>query len=328
MSEEENTAEAIAEPVAVVSDTTAETHEEDSHQPVNGHGGKPLGYDPVDVSALPPEQQRAVKERLDYMYRQVKDGTRTLAQYRQVAAEQSRQIEMLTNATNSVVHHLQDKNFIDTETQLNQQMRDAYERGDNKAYIEAQQKLLDVKVEKKLLSRQQPNSQEQTNQQRQNLPASASDAAQRAQESGELGYEETQITTAWQHERTPSGESLRPWAVNRSGDPNNPDPEFMTALREANAVFTSKRFESATYQQKLEEIDRRMGTQKMTASQNVIGGGLTGARKSAKITLTDNQRAIALKTKFGGPKAKSDAEHLEAYRKQIEKVQSTKGARK
>lgn len=327
MSETESTetnAETITSAVeGAAAETTTEGGE---HQPINGSGGKPPGYDPVDVSGLPPEQQQAVKQRMDYLYRQVKDGTRTLSQYRQVAAEQSRQIEALTNATNSVVHHLQDKSLIDTEAQLSQSMREAYERGDNKAYIEAQNKLLDVKVKKELSTRQQP--QQEPQQQKQNFPSSSAEIAQRAQDAGELGYEETQITTAWQHERAPSGEALRPWAVNKSGDPNNPDPEFVQALREAQAVFTNKRFEGYTYEQKLAEIDRRMGTPKMTTSQNVIGGGLTNGRKSAKITLTDNQRAIALKTRYGGPKAKSDAEHLEAYRKQIEKVQSAKGARK
>lgn len=325
MSETESTETTTTESAAPVTETTAtESNEGGESQFQKSSNARPAGYDPVDLSSLPPEVAAVIKPRMDYLYRQVKDGTRTLTQYRQVAAEQSRQIEALTNATNSVVHHLQDKTLIDTETQLNNSMREAYERGDNKAYIDAQAKLLEVKVKKEFSSRQPQQTQQET---RQSMPNSAADAAARAAEAGELGYEETQITTAWQNERNASGEPLRPWANNRSGDPKNPDPEFVQALREAQAVFTNKRFETMTYQQKLEEIDRRMGTPKMTTAQNVIGGGLTNGRKSAKITLTDNQRAIALKTKFGGPKAKSDAEHLEAYRKQIEKVQS-EGARK
>jgi len=44
--------------------------------------------------------------------------------------------------------------------------------------------------------------------------------------------------------------------------------------------------------------------------------------------MTDKQKEIVVRTKYGGSKAKTDAEHIEAYRKQIEQVKlSNKGAR-
>ncbi len=83
-------------------------------------------------------------------------------------------------------------------------------------------------------------------------------------------------------------------------------------------MFSSARYAHLTIDQKLAEVDKRMGVSKPAARQNVLAGNLTSARKSPKVSLSPKQEQIAIRTKFGGPKAKSDAEHLEAYRKQIE----------
>jgi hypothetical protein len=95
-------------------------------------------------------------------------------------------------------------------------------------------------------------------------------------------------------------------------------------MREMQIVFDEDGdFSHLSFEDKLDELDKRMGTKKQRSGQNsVMGGNFTPRGKSGKVTLTAKQQEIAVRTKFGGPKAKSDAEHLEAYRKQIERLAS------
>ena len=97
----------------------------------------------------------------------------------------------------------------------------------------------------------------------------------------------------------------------------------MAGLMETKAVLSSPLYANKSIAEKMAEVDRRMGVQKPQAKQGVLGGGLTGQRKTSKLTLSPEAQKIALKTKFAGA-GKTDAEHLEAYRKQIE---SSKGAK-
>lgn len=284
---------------------------------------KRAGYDPVDVEKASPEQ---IKERINYLYRQVKDGNKINNQYRQVAAEQSRQIEELTKGFNGVVSHLQGKNFTDSEEAITAQMNEAFAKGDNKGYLDAQKKLINLGVEKRIAAEKIPAPKQAT----QTVTTtqqygSASQIARDAGSEGELSSEEVRLTEAWQNEKDENGNLLRPWS--KTADMNNPDPEFTSALREAQAVFTSTRFQDKPYEEKLAEVDRRMGLAKRTVSQTVSGGGLTGKSKSPRITLSSDIEKLAIRSKFGGPKAKTDAEHIEAYRKQIAKVKSANGAR-
>lgn len=270
---------------------------------------RPAGYEPVDVSNLPPE----VKDRIDYLYSQVKGNNRTLLDYRRIAEQQSKTIDDLVNGVGSVVNHLQERDFATTEAQIAKERDDAWERGDIKAYHAADEKLTDIKVEKKL-------SQKKPAQVKQPEPE------QELSDEGYMAPEDKVIVDSWQDERGDDGRLLRPWAF--AGDPKNPAAEYKVANAYTMAVLANPKFQNATLSEKLAEVDRLMGTQKSPPRQNVMGGGLTGNRKTNKITLSSKQEQIAVRTKFGGSKAKSDAEHIEAYRKQVERVQQAKGARK
>jgi len=283
------------------------------------NNGRPAGYDPIDFKTASPEQ---VQERFDYVYGQVKnneralrENTRTLSEYQRIAAEQSKIINDLTSGFNGVVNHLQTQTLQETEASLAAAKQEAWEKGDTKAYMEADNKLMDLKIQKSL-PKQQPQQPQ---------PKQYNNAAEIAKEGG-LSDEDYRTTETWQNEKDENGNLIRPWAFNKSNDPANPSPEYRAALVEASAVLNSPRFAGLTYQQKLAEIDKRMGVQKRGVSQSVLGGGLTGARKTGKLTLTPKQQEIAIKTKYAGPQAKPE-EHLEAYRKQIEKVNSMKGGR-
>jgi hypothetical protein len=276
------------------------------------YAGKPPGYDPVDPKTATPEE---IQDRFNYMFRQIKDQKRTdqtLRQYKEIAAEQARQLEELTNGFTGVVNHLQDKTFNETESQLTQAMQTAFEAGDTKAYLDAQNKLLDLKADKKVAALQKKNA-----------PKQERKTELQTQEEIELAPEDQLVVDTWQDERDETGNILRPWAHNR-GTTENPDPQYLAALQETFAVLRNPNFQNATMEQKMAEVDRRMGVKKSASRQTVMGGGLTGNRKTNKLTLSPKQQEIALKT---GSRDKSDAEKIDWYRKQLEKVNQRKGAR-
>lgn len=279
---------------------------------------RPAGYEPVDYNLISDETLREqVKARNDYLYRQIKDQKRTditLKQYRDIASEQARRIEELTNGFTGVVNHLQEKSTAETEASLKAQMRTAYESGDTGTYLTLQDQLDDLRLEKKLAAKEKKEA-----------PRAAPEKIQQFDDGPGLPPEDQSVIDNWQDERDESGSLLRPWAHNRSNDQNKPDPIFEAGLRETISVLGNPIYKNYTMEQKMAEVDRRMGMKKTTPQQNVMGGNLTSARKSGKLTLSPKQQEIAIKTKFGGPKAKSDAEHLDAYRQQLEK---SKGARK
>lgn len=282
-------------------ETTAETSTE-----TKPRSEKPAGYEPIDPHTATPEQ---TKQRLDYLYSQVKRSERQEREMKGLLEQQSRIINELSEGQKAVVGHLTQKSFADGKQQLQQQMQEAWKKQDNRAYIEAQNKLMDLQVEERLAARQPQQNPQPQNQR----PQNAAEIANRAMQTGEINPEAYRTTETWQNERDDVGNLVRPWAFDS-------DPRYRAAFLEAQSVMTNPRYENLSYEQKLEEIDRRMGTQKRTVSQSVMGGSLTKPAKSAKLQLTPKQREIALKTQYAG-KGKSEQEHLDKYRQQIEKFQ-------
>lgn len=282
-------------------DQIAENTQDKGENTDKPNNDKPAGYAPIDVKTASPEE---IQERLNYLYSQVKDSKRTMGEYRKITAEQSKLLGELQNGVGAVVNHLQDKTFSDNEAALTAKRNAAYEAGDTKAYHEAQDKLDDLRLEKKMAEKVKPVKQE---------------APKNNDYTGYDDPEDEAFVDSWQAEKDESGTRLRPWAFGNH-------PRHHEALIETEAVMKSPRWKDKTMQQKLAEVDRRMGVEKVANKQNVIGGSFTASRKTAKVTISPRQEQIAIRTKIAGPKA-SDAEHIERYRKQIEKLQSGKGAR-
>jgi len=280
---------------------------ENDSQEVKGHVN-PETDDPALVQA-----------RINTLYREGKMSKEQLREMREIAAQQSQIIEDLQNGLYGVANHLQQEKFADTESQLMLQYRNAIEIGDIDAQIKLNRELIKLEAQKITAPKVQPKQQ-------QNVQQKTQQANSATELASELDPQEQAITAAWQNEKNDSGQPLRPWAVNSTGDLNDPDPDYVKAITIAHQVFSKDNFAHLTYQQKLQEIDKRMGVNKTAPQQNVMTAHLTGQRKNSKVTMTAKQSEIAVRTKFGGPKAKSDAEHIEAYRKQIESVKS-KGAR-
>lgn len=274
---------------------------------------KPAGYHPVDPETASPEE---VKNRIDYLYRQVKDQGRHLGEYRTIAQQQSQQINDLMNGVGQVVDHLSAKSNAETEDKISERMKIAFETGDTKTYLKEQRNLIDF-------LKQTPAPKQQT-QTRQQAYAGSNSAAQVAADS-DMSYDDKSYVSAWQEETDERGQPLRPWT--KTDDPKDPDPDFLKGMAIAKRIWD--KYPDRSIKENLAEVDKQMGTQSRGGGQNVMGGNLTTPQKKSKLTLSPDQERIAVKTRFGSKQgAKTDAEYISAYRKQIEKVQSrNKGAR-
>lgn len=286
----------------------------------------------VDLNELPEEYRKPIEARISTLtkkmgnqYRQLTGDIKTRDE---LLREQSLVIEEMRSNMGKVVDHLHSKSITEEENAAKQALRDAHQTGDTEAFVSANERLANVAARKLSIANQPKPQKQETKPNGQQQYRSAGDIADDAVNDGEMDPVMGETVKAWQGETDERGAPLRPWAQSRT--PNEPlnDPIYRRAYLESAVVFDEDGpFAHMTVEQKLAEVDRRMGTQRNQGGQNVMGGGnLTTNKKSAKITLTPEAQRIATRFKFAGPKA-SEAEHLEAYRKQIEKVRSTKGAR-
>jgi hypothetical protein len=280
----------------------------------------------VDLSGLPEEIRNPVEARFAHMSslmrKQETKYSGEISQWRELAAEQAKAIEELRSGVGMVVDHLQDGSLKDAESKIRHDMKIAHEAGDTEGFIAANERLAEIKAKKIALENQKKATKAEPKQETKSQRVSATELSEGAFGDGEITEQDKTALNAWIGETDEYGVPTRPWLT---GDAER-DPSVRRALIEAYAVFDpSSPWANKSIMEKLGEIDRRMGVTKRSGGQQVMGGQLTMPRKSAKLTLNANQERLAVRTKFGGPKAKSDAEHIEAYRKQLETV---KGSRK
>lgn len=273
---------------------------------------KPAGYYPVDPKTATPEE---MGDRINYIYGQLKHGTRKhekeLSEWRKVAEQQSKTISELQNATGAVVNHLQQKTFNETEANLKAQLKTAYETGDTTLMADVNDRLAEVKA-RKLYAEQ--NKQKQPVQQE-------SRTAPQYEYDESAQFDGKEIVEAWQAETDENGNALRPWS--KAGHSENGE-----ALAITYSVMNNPKYENYTMEQKLAVVDSRMGINKpQGGKQNVMGGRLTSKSKVSKLTLSPDAEKLAIRTRFGSKNgAKTDADYIEAYRKQMESV-NKKGAK-
>lgn len=316
--EGESTAPAESTPVttteAPVTTETAQPAAETTQAPAETPAEKPSGFDPVEFN---PEQQARVNRLFGNMKR-YESKAQMMEEANALLAEQ---VRVLNETQSKVITHIQNNDYQDAESQLKGQRKAAYDRGDISAVDEVNDRLRDLSVRKALaeMNGQRPQAQPQIQRQPQ-APVSANDVINNAVQKGDVSDEEANVYRAWITEADDSGNIKRPWT-------NQADLRNSTAAFEGRAVFSNPAFANKTFAEKLKEIDRRMGMPAQNQNgQNVLpGGNLTRPGKTNNVKLTDYEMKIAEKTKFGGPKAKSLADHHEAYRQAKIKSQS-KGA--
>lgn len=299
---------------AQVAETTAEDTEvhEQAEQKAND---KPPGYYPVSLDDVPENLRKPLEDRFGYFMRQInerkereRETERILRDYRGLAQDQSKKIEELMSATSKVVDHIVDRDASNNEAQIRQQMRAAREAGDYDTVDILNDKLLEAKAAKLVAKAQKP------------VQSQSQPVSQPQQNTVEDHYtkDDEFALSAWQSETDSSGNPLRPWA-------SEGHPMYAAAFQEAKNVYTNPRYKNMTPEQKVAEIDRRMGYQPRQTAQTVMGGGLTPRAKTTKISLTPEQELFAKKSKFGSHRgAKSDAEYIEHYKKQLQVSKGTK----
>ncbi len=278
----------------------------------NNDQAKPEGFDPVELTP-------AQKARFDRIYGNMKRYEGDAKQQKALNEALVVELTNIKNGYGEIVSHLHNTNFKDAETRLSQQRTEAWNKGDLEGYNSANDQLNEIRIKKELAAdraKQQPR-QQQVQQQPRGLDGGR--VVDGARDQGTLTPEEASVTHAWIAETDQNGNAKRPWASN----PN--DERNYAAALEAQAVFNSPLFANKPIAEKLREVDRRMGIQTQPARSNVLGAGnLTNGNKPNNIKLDPAIEKIAIRTKFGGPKAKSDQDHIDAWKQAVAKQGSRK----
>lgn len=302
--------EAQVEAQAEIPEAVVQQPEVETGKPVEKE--KPEGFDKVEFNA---EQLARVNRLYGNMKRYESDNR----ELREINSKLIETVSQVQQDQTKVVNHLQIKDFEAAESRLKDDAKQAYARGDVDGFFNANQKIAEIAV-KKGLAETAPRQQQQVQQPRQQQAISPEDAIQLAAQKGDVSQEEANIYRAWVNETDAQGNLKRPWI-------NPSDIRNTAAAFEGRAVFANTAFQNKPFAEKLREIDRRMGMQIGQQGNSVMGAGnLTGGQKTNKVSVNDYEARIAIRTKFGGPKAKSDDDHVEAWRRAKEKSQ--KGGRK
>lgn len=304
MTDTSNVSETAEQPEAVVEQETEKPQEQAEPQKA------PNGYEGDKFVEFTPEQQK----RFNDVRKIAGKAEREAAQLREIAQQQYEVIEQLRQGQTQIVNHLQESDFSKAEGALKAQRQEAYNRGDLPAVDEINDKLHDMKLQRRIAElqvKQQPQVQQRG--------FNAGDAVNNAVQSGAITPSDAEVYRAWANEQDEYGNLKRPWV-------NEYDGRNKAAAIEGKAVFSNPALSNKPFAEKLKEIDRRMGVVNQQAGgSNVLpAGNLTRTAKSNTVKLTPYQEQVAVKTRFAGP-GKTSQDHIEAYRAQVAAI---KGSRK
>lgn len=295
-------------------DTVQETAQETAHETAQVETQeKPKasnGYEGENFVEFTPEQQK----RFNDVRKLAGKAEREAAQLREIAQQQFEIIEQLRVGQQTIVNHIQAGDYSKAESALKQQRQEAYNRGDLPAVDDINDKLNELRIQKRL-----SETQEKQKPQQQQRGVSGQDIVTRAVQTGSITSGDADVYRAWANETDEYGNLKRPWV-------NEYDSRNKMAAAEGKAVFSNVSFSDKTFAEKLNEIDRRMGVMnRNTGGSNVLpSGNLTRAAKTNTVKLTPYQEQVAVKTRFAGP-GKTSQDHIEAYKAQ---VAAMKGIRK
>lgn len=273
-------------------------------------GSKPAnGYEGPNFVEFTPEQQK----RINTLTKKSSLLERSIQERDDVLRQQSELINELRQGQGQIVDHLRQQNYGDAEAQLKSQRKSAWEKGDIDAVDSINDKLAEIKIQRKIQEAQPKQQPVQPK-----VPTYAADPVDAAVSRGEISRSDAEVFQAWQNETDMNGNLMRPWV-------NERDPRNMAAAAEGKAVFSNPSYQQKPFSERLKEIDRRMGLQQQQTNQGVLpSGNLTRGGKTSNIKLSSWAEDLAVKTKFAGS-GKSRADHIEAYRAQMAEV---RGARR
>lgn len=299
-------------PEAVTSspETQQESVSHETQQTENTEA-KPAGFDPVEFTP-------AQLERFNRVYGNMKRYEGKFKEQEQANHILADQLRQVMDGQQQIVSHLQVSDFQEAEGRLAADRDAAWTKGDVNAFNAANDKLHEIKTQRLLAAQQQKNQPKPQVQQQRGVDGER--IVNGALDKGSLDSAEANIARSWMAETDQSGSLKRPWT-------QQTDPRNYSAALEAQAVFNSPLYADKSMVDKLREVDRRMGIQtQQQGGQSVLpAGNLTRPSKTNNIKLSPEIEKLAIRTKFGGPKAKSDQDHIEAWKRAVTKSQS-KGA--
>lgn len=287
---------------------------------------KPAGYDPVDISDLPEEKQKVLNDRFGYFMRQIREfKTKSDASERSIREWQdnaAKQIQELTSGVGQIVDHMETRTIGESEDQIKRELKEAFEAGDSVKHADAVTRLAEIQQKKLALQKKEQKQEPQKNPTQEQAHAGYPDAysiAGEAVANGEIGPEDLDYVGAWQNERDAQGNLVRPWAYSPTPVPQ-PGSPMDTAMKEIVSMLQSPYYSKMSFKQILGEVDKRMGVRTMNGSQTVMGGTLTKPQKTNTVKLSPDIEKMAVRMKFGGPNAKSDADHVKAYQEAMKRA--------
>lgn len=183
--------------------------------------GEEKGTDWVEI------EDPKLKARFNRLYRHTKEANERAEKTERQIALLAEQNGKLQKALESIAGGLKDKETQAELADLKKSAKEALATGDTEAFMEVNERLLEIKQENK------------------KPPAPAAEAAP------QITQTEMQVLQVWQTAKGEDGEPLRPWAM-----PNH--PEFAATQEMIQKVANEPGMGNASIRELLKEVDKRM----------------------------------------------------------------------
>jgi hypothetical protein len=183
---------------------------------------KDEGSDWVDI------EDPALKARFNRLYRHTKEANEKAARTERQVALLAEQNKKLQQALETMYSGMKDQKTQEELKSLKQTAKEALATGDTEAFVNVNERLLEIKADAKTPKVTPPPAQ---------APA--------------ISQTEMQVLSSWQNQTDDNNEPLRPWA-----NPNH--PEFATTQDMIRRVVNEDGMQDVPIRQILAEVDRRM----------------------------------------------------------------------
>ena len=230
---------------------------------------KPAGYNPVDVKTATPEE---IEARIKHLYGQNRDLMKETRASKKELSEIKAWKEQLESR--------QEVQAVDTEiTHLMQQRKEARMAGDDDRVDEINDKIAELKSEKKLAMKSEVRSKPEENE----------------EEIDQAVIQDMQAASLWGDELSDDGTFLRPWA-------QRSHKRYSDAISELNKIYYDPANANKTIEEKLAILERKMSPK--TASTNVLGKGnapRTSGDKAPQLTADQKKWADRMYERIKDP---------------------------
>lgn len=252
------------------------------------------GYGFVDI------EDPAVQKRFNRLYKQVKASDEANRLLREHIANLEKSFSQIQQQQQVVQERFVSQEVQQARNFLQSEYQSAIDAGDfqRQQAIQQQWILLEAEVKAQEILKQQ-NAQPKDKYPPTNINQTV--------DQYDIPQDEAVYIDAWMNEKSPSGVVVREWA-----QPNH--ALFNAALAEAENVFKSPLWANKSVQERMAEVDRRMGLVKPVkqSAPQVLSSNLKTSPKRDDIKLTPQEEQIAIRMRLG----KTPQESIERYKAQ------------